>query len=222
MINFVYITTDLTNGKQYIGSHKGYENDSYLGSGVLISKAIKKRGKHNFNRKIIKKCETILEARILEEKYIKKYNTLIPEGYNISPDGGIMLWENHSKESKEKISESLKGKSYEDIYGDNADMMREKRSKERSGLKFSKEWKNNLSKSLKGKKLSDSQKNQIGNFHRGKIVSKKTANKISESKRGKKLIHNEKLGINKFVSANEIDIYLNDGWSVGGLKKLNK
>ncbi len=41
-MNFVYLTTNLENGKQYVGSHEGDISDNYLGSGILISKAIKK------------------------------------------------------------------------------------------------------------------------------------------------------------------------------------
>lgn len=38
---FIYLTTNLLNGMKYIGYHYGYENDSYLGSGTYILKAIK-------------------------------------------------------------------------------------------------------------------------------------------------------------------------------------
>jgi hypothetical protein len=48
----VYCTTNLINGKKYIGSHKN-NKDSYLGSGVYITKAIKKYGKENFARETL-------------------------------------------------------------------------------------------------------------------------------------------------------------------------
>lgn len=37
---FIYITTNLINGKKYIGQKKGY-NDTYLGSGKILKLAIK-------------------------------------------------------------------------------------------------------------------------------------------------------------------------------------
>lgn len=41
---FIYITTNLINGKKYIGQKKGY-NDTYLGSGKILKLAIKKYGR---------------------------------------------------------------------------------------------------------------------------------------------------------------------------------
>jgi hypothetical protein len=51
--HYVYCTTNLINSRKYIGSHSGEINDSYLGSGVNITKAIKKYGKHNFIKDIL-------------------------------------------------------------------------------------------------------------------------------------------------------------------------
>ena len=49
--NFVYKTTDLSNGKEYIGSHSTNNiNDHYLGSGRFLLKMIKKHGKEKFQR----------------------------------------------------------------------------------------------------------------------------------------------------------------------------
>jgi len=42
----IYKTTNLINGKYYIGKDK-YNNPSYLGSGFILYQAIKKYGKEN-------------------------------------------------------------------------------------------------------------------------------------------------------------------------------
>jgi hypothetical protein len=47
---YIYITTNLINGKQYIGKHYGLINDDYFGSGILLQKALKKYGKENFKK----------------------------------------------------------------------------------------------------------------------------------------------------------------------------
>ena len=45
----IYKTTNLVNGKTYIGQHKYSKlNDGYIGSGRILKKAIKKYGKNNF------------------------------------------------------------------------------------------------------------------------------------------------------------------------------
>jgi hypothetical protein len=69
-MNFVYLTTNLLNGKQYVGSHEGYENDSYLGSGTYISRAVKKYGKENFKREILEVCDSSINL-ILEDNQNK-------------------------------------------------------------------------------------------------------------------------------------------------------
>ena len=46
---YIYVTTNLTNNKKYVGQHFGREFDpNYYGSGVVLLKAIEKYGKENF------------------------------------------------------------------------------------------------------------------------------------------------------------------------------
>jgi len=52
MIAQVYCTTNTANGKKYIGQNKTC-NESYLGSGKLLKRAIKKYGKHYFVKDIL-------------------------------------------------------------------------------------------------------------------------------------------------------------------------
>lgn len=108
--NYTYITTNLINGKQYVGDHSTNNlNDNYLGSGINIQRAIKKYGKENFERKILEKFETKEQAFDAQEKYINEHNTLVPIGYNISPLGGIGVSGCFTKETRKKISEALLG-----------------------------------------------------------------------------------------------------------------
>ena len=83
----IYKTTNLVNGKIYIGFYSG-DRKSYLGSGVLIKKSIKKYGKDSFKR------ETSEETR-------KKMSDA-----NI---GKII-----SEETRKKISETLMGRKDSD------------------------------------------------------------------------------------------------------------
>lgn len=109
--NYVYITTNLINGKQYVGDHSTNNfNDGYLGSGVKLKHAIKKYKKENFKKQIIEFFETKKEAFDAQEKWIKEYNT-IEEGYNISSKGGLGIPGSfHNEETKKKIGLAHKGK----------------------------------------------------------------------------------------------------------------
>jgi group I intron endonuclease len=169
-MNFIYITTNLINGKQYVGSHNGNKDDNYLGSGILILKAIKKYGRENFERKIIESCGSKVNP-ILEEKYISLHNTLQPIGYNISPTGGTFKNGGKlSKETRQKISKAKKGSIPWN-----------------KGIKecFSKETTEKMSKSHKGKVLSDETKRKMSEFQKGRIKSEKEKRNIAESKKGK-------------------------------------
>lgn len=85
---YIYITTNLINGKQYIGQHHGELNDSYLGSGSVLKKAIQLYGKENFKKEIIEICDNFEELNISEKKWIKYYNAVEDDHfYNIAEGG---------------------------------------------------------------------------------------------------------------------------------------
>jgi group I intron endonuclease len=104
---FIYKTTNTINGKSYIGKHIGTDDDYYLGSGTLLLSKIEEYGRENFTREILKYCDAST-SRLLEEKYIKEYGTLVPNGYNIHCKGGFGGGEEHTKNTLERISESQK------------------------------------------------------------------------------------------------------------------
>ncbi len=59
MYHIVYKTTNIKNGKYYIGKHSTKNlDDGYLGSGVLLKRAIKKYGKGSFTREILSEHDT--------------------------------------------------------------------------------------------------------------------------------------------------------------------
>ena len=100
--HFVYLTTNIVNGKQYIGDHScnDISKDSYLGSGVYFKNALSEYGKINFKREILQYFSSKEEAFNAQEIYIQKYDTLSPNGYNLSPKGGIKTVEGLSSKQE--------------------------------------------------------------------------------------------------------------------------
>jgi len=104
-IHYVYLTTNLVNGKQYVGDHTiKSQGKYYLGSGTILKQAIKKYGEENFFKEILKWFTTREKAYKSQQIYIYKFNTLSPNGYNISIKGGYGHNKSKlAKETKEKI-----------------------------------------------------------------------------------------------------------------------
>jgi group I intron endonuclease len=177
IIIYNYITTNLVNGKQYIGMHSTDNiDDGYLGSGKYLLSSIKKYGKENFKRELIRICETEEIAHNNEADLIKSYNTLTPNGYNISPKGGWGTVGCHSEETKLKISNSEKGKFVSD----------ETKQKMSNSLK-------GKSSNMKGKKRNQEFILKLKKANKGKIpwikdkhLSEDAKQRIRESKLGEK------------------------------------
>jgi hypothetical protein len=86
---FIYITTNLVNGKRYIGQKKFDKNwKNYLGSGHHLMKAIKKYGKNNFIRNIIDLAYSIEELNEKEKQWIENYNAVESGDYYNKIEGG--------------------------------------------------------------------------------------------------------------------------------------
>ena len=116
--HYTYITTNKINGKQYVGDRttENIENDKYIGSGTYFKNAVKKYGKVNFSKLILETFPTRIESYRAQEKYIKMFNTLSPNGYNISPKGGNKENGCCSEETKKKIGEKSANRSAESNY----------------------------------------------------------------------------------------------------------
>lgn len=90
-MGYIYLTTNLVNGKKYIGQskHDSKFHTNYLGSGNIFQKAVKKYGKSNFKKDILIEGNfTAKELDELEIEYIAKYQAKInPDFYNLAIGG---------------------------------------------------------------------------------------------------------------------------------------
>lgn len=113
----VYLVTNLINNKQYVGfTTKSLEerkkkhvldsnNKNIKHHFYLFKLAIRKYGIENFKWEIIKEYNNLQDCLEGEKVYIRFYNTISPNGYNLTEGGrgGVP-----SNETKEKISKTLK------------------------------------------------------------------------------------------------------------------
>jgi len=220
-IGFIYKTTCLVNGKIYIGQHEFNANKrfnaTYLGSGVIFLKAVKKYRRSNFKRKILKLCETHHEMNIWEHVYIVKYKSTDPKiGYNIVR-GDVNNQGNPAKlpEVREKIRRKLTGAGNPNF------QKKWSESKRRQMIKMFRE-----NHPMKGKKHSKDTKKHWSDIRKGKDPF---ANLTAEEKEGirKKFIgkNNPMYGskffwINngKINKRNDINSEIPKGWIKGYIR----
>jgi len=159
----IYKTTNLINGKIYIGKYKG-KNKNYLGSGTLFKKALEKYGKENFSREVIE--DDIVDDKYLCERevyWIAFYNsTNLDIGYNLTIGGNGVI----------------------DLTGE----IGKKISLGRTGVRLSEESKKILSLAHMGIRQTEETKNKISisssgscNHYYGKTLSEDHKRKISEN-----------------------------------------
>lgn len=92
MYGFIYVTINRINGRKYIGmcsfEKDTSQNYTYLGSGTLLKRAIRKNGRENFTRVILEQCETFEDLSTAEQKWITMLNAVdSDEFYNLSFGG---------------------------------------------------------------------------------------------------------------------------------------
>jgi group I intron endonuclease len=177
---FIYVTTNLINGKKYIGQ-KRFDKDNkwekYIGSGKYLKKAIKKYGRGNFTKKIIVVSYSKDDLNTEEINIISSYNAVDDINfYNIANGGqgsNGFKGGHHTDETKIKISNSLKGvknHNYGKIFSEET---RKKLSRSLKGKM------NGESNSLYGKKHTEQTKELLKQLHIGKKLSSETKQKLS-------------------------------------------
>jgi group I intron endonuclease len=141
----IYKTTNLINGKIYVGKDVS-NNDNYLGSGVVLKNAIEKYGRENFEKEILEECiskEHLCEREIFWIEKLRSNEKGI--GYNITKggEGGDTFTNNPRKEEvSKKLSDAHK-------IVQNRPSVKEKISEFHTGRKRSEETKKNIAEARK-------------------------------------------------------------------------
>ena len=187
MYGYIYKTTNLINGKIYIGKHKVKNNkfdESYYGSGIHLKNAINFYGKQNFIVEVVEWCET---PEMLNEKeifYIKEFSSTDADiGYNLQL-GGVGGWEyiNSRPELINRHFTPLSGSdnpNYGNIYSE------ETRNKIRMSIKLRGGHKGE-NNPMFGRKHSEEAKNKIGAKLKDRHPSLEARLKMSKSRTGLK------------------------------------
>lgn len=202
MYGIVYkITNKLTNFK-YIGqtihslNHRWNEhkNNAKRGMDTYFYKAIRKYGIENFIIEQIAEANSKQELNALEIKYIQEYNSLAPNGYNISTGGeggnnfsnnpNITLIKQHMSEGRkryftnwtEEERNSYSEKRRQIALNPNGTMQsKEYKEKMRiacTGKKHSKETRKKISEATLGKEVPKESRKRWRNIRKGQSVGK--------------------------------------------------
>lgn len=157
----IYKITNLINNKVYIGQTirtlKQRFTQHCCRSDSIVGSAIKKYGKENFSVEIIAETDNLEELNKMEVYYIKEFNSLSPNGYNLDSGGNNKTMH---EETKKKIGARHKGKV------------------------ISEEQKQIASLTHKGKPKSIEQRLKMSIAGKARIRTKEHCENISNSKKG--------------------------------------
>ena len=209
----VYLITDTTNGKQYVGQtiHSAEQRFSQHCKPSetncrLLNLALQAHGAENFTVSVLETVESPEELDEREIFWIKELNTLSPNGYNLK-EGGQGKSGGVCEETRRRLSLALKGK----FAGENNPFFGQKHTPEslekmrkprqsicgqnnpNYGGGFSEEHRRKLSAAKSGenhpwygKHLPEETRRKIGEKSRGRKLSPEARAKISAAKLGTK------------------------------------
>ena len=196
----------------YVGVHKTNNlDDGYLGSGILLRKALLKYGSDAFTREILKHCSSeeemyATEANIVTEQIVKDDNF-----YNVSLGG-----EWHGSERQQ--ANNQRSQAVQAQLRKNPQWVKRRADRISEGSKRAYQ---------NGSRVSKIQPHIPGEFHH----TDETKKLLSDSKKGTKLqaensqyksrwMRHDDLKVNRKVRANEdVQQYLDNGWVFG--RKMN-
>lgn len=157
----VYKTTNLVNGKIYIGAHRTKNiGDAYIGSGILFLKALKKYGYENFKKEILYVYQSEDEMFAKEAELVTEEFVSLDTNYNIELGGRGLV--GRSKSIRKRISASV--------------------SVCKQGKKLSESHKKSISASHTGKVLSEAHKLKISESCKGRTLSSQHIERLKDTR----------------------------------------
>lgn len=145
--HYVYETTNLINGKKYIGKRScdcDISEDTYLGSGKYLKRAFKKYGKENFSKEVLEICISEQDAFEKEIYYISKKNAVDSDNYYNIASGGEGGFGNFAGKTEDELI-----------------LWRQRMSKSRKGRTITPEWEAKILKTRKEKGIGVGKSNPM-------------------------------------------------------------
>lgn len=208
MYGYIYLTTNLINGKKYIGQHAHEEFDTnYIGSGKMLLLAVEKYGKDNFSCEILEWCETEEQLGEAEYRHIVEHNAVEDRNYYNLVEGG-----NH-KTITGQIFIHRPGKWGEKkIYPDELDDYIDKGWVKGKMPRNPQTVKKTAEKNT-GQKRDPSVGKKISESNKGRKFTANHKDKLSERKKGRVWMTN---GVeDKMINPKELNAYTSNGYHRG-------
>lgn len=199
----VYKTTNLKNGKFYIGVHETYNlNDGYLGSGKVLRNSVYYHGKENFKREILEFCGNKKNMYQKEKELVTEELIKVSKCMNLVVGGvGFINDEKHREVSV------LGGKAYGEKLKRDPEFRKRHNAIVSNNLKTAHRLGKITPPSFKDKKHREESKTKISESMKGKGSGEQN------SQFGTCWITRN--DVNKKIKKTEKATYLDDGWILG-------
>lgn len=222
-MNYIlYRTTCKVNNKFYVGKHQTENlDDGYLGSGILLRKAIRKYGKESFVREILGTYSSAEELNAAEKSFITEEVLRDPNCYNLAIGGqGGFLGESVRQKMKDRWTDELK------------EAQRQLLAKTKTSEKYRRSLKSKVPKQnwnamseddklQQQNRMSETLKNLWkSSSHRAKMKKVRskvqTSEKFVNATKGSRWMNSDS-GECKLVKPEQIENFLSAGWKFGNL-----
>ncbi len=249
MYGVVYKATSIINGKEYVGQTKNNllkrikehlrPNKKRVS---LLSRAIKKYGTENFKWVTIDIAYSREDLDNKEIFWIKFFNTIAPNGYNLTHGGSSYIFTDEVKKRisiktkeamcrpevrekflwtnsrKEGYTSPKKGKTHDKIYG------------EEKANRISEKISNTLRTYFSNTKNTEKLSNTVKEYFKSEENREKTRKATKEAMRSPEVRLKCSLGakgkvrvnngiVSKLIKKDDLDYYLSNGWMKGFIKK---
>lgn len=219
----IYQTTNLINGKIYIGKHQTTNlDDGYLGSGTRFNHALKKYGKENFKKEILFIFDNVKEMNEKESELVNESFVRRPDTYNITLGGNGSWHHIHTPEGK-NLTKTIMIKRYgvDHIFNDPNcranNILSVKENHKKHVYTYIHELPDFDDINKKGCLAAQSELARTKRINSLRMINHQQGNKNSQY--GTRWIHNLELQISKKIPK---DVKLPDGWKEGRKLKFEE